>query len=727
MHLQDQQQPAKIPKTDVEADVKTQVDTSPQPENKSEKIEKMEVEEEENTTKEETKAEKHTSEAVEQFENIVEDITGAEEVTDVFVSDAKPIITECTGTKMTVTEPQSGVVNSVSDSKSNGDKHASEESLVITEIKDITNDKESLSEGAEIIEDLVPVVEEPVAQDMEDLQNVGEVLDKECDEILSKVQDVTNLDNIPLKSLHPIAEEETMEKEDMDTNDIVERILDKEQELEMKKCEMDLNSVQNISATKPTTGTDKSEVFQVTDKPSEVLEPKEKPLETIVEEAKADEVKEKHVDVKSTTEETVKGNSLLEEKVKENKITQEKVKESNVTVEKVKDSGTEEKIKEISVPEEELMETVVPEENVTETNVTEDKVEEITANKAKETTTTVTEEKVKETIVPEEKIKEVSATETEVKEASVTEEKVEKAILAEEKVKENNSTEDELKKTILQKKNDEIEQKVNEPTEDEAKEKKESDLSDDIAMNSCDTDGKVKDNSITEKKVKEETLEQCSIIKKDVSVVEQKVEDGESGKLEESKAILDVVKPTNESSEIQMEVDSTPETGDNKKSVDAEKTENKSETEEMQVEGEKSEAHSTNLSTETNAKIENDEISMEVDQTETNPTDKVPTTSAVETVQPDNDSKQTQVNGKATNGDADMTDLNGDASKDDELSSRLSMENGKEIVNGANGDVIAEAKPENKVDDIKEVTDLKAKTVAMDGPPNDPIEQPTEA
>ncbi|CAB3249052.1 unnamed protein product [Arctia plantaginis] len=758
---QDQQQPAKVPKTDVETDVKTPVETSPpQSENKSEEIDKMEVEEE-NSPKEETAAEKLTSEAVEHIETTVEDITGSEEVSDVVVSDAKPIVIECAATKMMETEPVE-VVNSVSDSKANehNDASVSEQNLplVITEIKDITNEKESLSEGTEIVEDLVPVVEEPAAQDMEDLQNVGEVLEKECDEILSKVQDVTNLDNIPLKQLRPIAEE-TMETENMDSNDIVEGILDSEQELEMKKCtDIDLNSVKDISAAKPTTNADKSETLEVSDKPSVVVVPEEKPLKGIVEEAKTEEVKEKHasVDVKCTTKEKVKETSVTEEKLKETSSPEEKVKETSSPEEKVQETSvteeklqetsvTEEKVQENSVTQEKVMKSSVTEEKVKETTVTEEKGEEASGPEEKVEKASVSEEKVKDAIMTEEKVKEASVTEEvketsvtaeKVEEASVTEEKVEKAKLTEEKVKECSSKEDRVNETSLKKEKDSngTEEKItaNGQTEDKAKEssqaeENESNLKDDRVMNSCVTDGKVKDNCITEDKVKEmnvteETLEKSNITKeKDVSSVEQKLVDGGSvsGKLEESKSIVDEVKATKENIETEMETDdSTPETRDNKISIDEKKTEDKSEREKLQIEGEKSDVSSTKLSAETNAKTLNDEISMEIDQSETKsetkPTEKVATASTVEAVQPDNDSKAVQVNGKSTNGDADMVDLNGDASKDDELSSRLSMENGKEIVNGAKGDSIGEAKTENQGDDVKENNLRKHKIIRVE-------------
>lgn len=118
---------------------------------------------------------------------------------------------------------------------------------VITEVEEAT-EAEELKEVAESIDDLEPIVDEPPpAEDMEELQNVGDVLEKECDEILSKVQDVTNLDNIPIKPLlNPI--EENIETDNTDSNDIVDRILDTELDLEMKQCaDIDLNTVTEIT------------------------------------------------------------------------------------------------------------------------------------------------------------------------------------------------------------------------------------------------------------------------------------------------------------------------------------------------------------------------------------------------------------------------------------------------------------------------------------------------
>lgn len=172
-----------------------------------------------------------------------------------------------------------------------------EANLSTIEIKDITDDKESLNEVTDIIDDVVPIVEEPShLEEMEELQNAGDVLEKECDEILSKVQDVTNLDYMPVKTLHTISEE--METDNTDTNDIVERILNTEMELSIKPEDIDLNTVQEIA--EPITDTDER-IGQI--KPGTV-----KPSET-----KVEDVTEKKMEVSVDTE-------MVDEKPNNNKV-----------------------------------------------------------------------------------------------------------------------------------------------------------------------------------------------------------------------------------------------------------------------------------------------------------------------------------------------------------------------------------------------------------------------
>ncbi|XP_075983117.1 uncharacterized protein LOC142981239 [Anticarsia gemmatalis] len=569
------EQPAKVLKTDVEADVKTSVETEvkePQnhvtepPKEKADEPEKMEVEEEV-PAKEEKPADKPTEQVSEKIETTVEEVTDSNDIADMPVCDIEPVIEESTDktdkkeTDKMETE-SADTAEPVSEPKQNaelknGDKDSPvpEETppAVITEIKDITNDKESLNEVAEIIDDLVPVVEEPPAQDMEELQNVGQVLEKECDEILSKVQDVTNLDNIPLKPLlNPIAEE-TMETENVDSNDIVDRILDTELELEMKQCAEDiaLNSVKEISETKPAAEEAKSDKKEVANNEA-VATPEVKSTEKIAEDDKKTEAPKVTEESKVSEEPKVVEAGKVSE---EQKVSEEKMDESSPTEEKPKASTTEDK-----------------------------------------------------------------ATET-VEESSTKEPKPE-------------------------------ENKI--------------------------------ENSDEKAKTVEENL-----------------------------------------NKMETEV-STPETNDVK--TDENKTEKKLDTEEKKVDNEKSETESKETPAEKPA-----EDTMETDQTVT-PVEKkenstVVSDSVAAEVKSESDAKETQVNGKATNGDADMININGDSSKEDELSSRLSMENGKEVVNGANGDSAdaEKAKNESSAEEMKEIADIKVKSVAIDEPRNDPIEQPTEA
>ncbi|XP_028166163.1 claspin-like [Ostrinia furnacalis] len=302
--------PAKVPKTDIEDDVKSAAEaapaaveetvpevTEPEPKKEGDQPEQMEVEQEETAAPTE-QAKEDKVEDVPMEDTVVEEVTDAKEIENVPVADIEPIISEeKTEEKETekmeaqVIEPVEVKTNGAAEVK-NGDDSApvAEEtppSTVITEIEEITG-KQDLEEVGEIIEDLEPVIEEPPAvEDMEDLQNVGEVLEKECDEILSKVQDVTNLDNIPLKPLLNTIAEETMETENTDSNDIVDRILDTELELEMKQCgDIDLNTVSEITDKKSETAEEKTE--KVEEKTDEVPKPEEKPAESAAEEMVTD-------------------------------------------------------------------------------------------------------------------------------------------------------------------------------------------------------------------------------------------------------------------------------------------------------------------------------------------------------------------------------------------------------------------------------------------------------
>ncbi|CAH2045469.1 unnamed protein product, partial [Iphiclides podalirius] len=248
--------PAKIAKTEDENGAKTLTEEKPVESKTEEKVtenaEKMEGVEE--APAEEMK-EQIESEKSMVTETIVEEITDANEPIDVPVADIEPVVIEenlekkedkPTEKMETDSTENEGVLGEkekedvVVEKKENITKDAApvaEETPPTVEIEEITNDK-ALEEAEEIIDDIEPVVEEPAAtEDMEVLQSVGEVLEKECDEILSKVQDVTNLDTIPVKPLLNTIAEETMESENTDSNDIVDRILDTEQELEKEKCE----------------------------------------------------------------------------------------------------------------------------------------------------------------------------------------------------------------------------------------------------------------------------------------------------------------------------------------------------------------------------------------------------------------------------------------------------------------------------------------------------------
>ncbi|CAH0594211.1 unnamed protein product [Chrysodeixis includens] len=542
------EQPAKVLKTDVDADVKTSAEsevtpapeapaaaeapqaeqppTVPEPSPNTEAVPVVQIKEVVETKPAEEEPEKmevdeapakddvappENEKPIEKVETKVKEVTDIDEIATP-VCDIELIIEESSDkTEMTETENKETKSSaSVTEPKEsaelkNGDKDApipeeTPPTTIITEIKDITDEKEDIAE--EMIDNVEPIVEEP-AQDMEELQNVGEVLEKECDEILSKVQDVTNLDNIPIKPLLNTIAEETMDTDNMDSNDIVEGILDSEMEMEMK---------------------------QTAEKEAQVAE---KAAET-----------EKAPESKAVTEE-----AKIEDKTEKPEV-----------------ASTESK----TVPPEE------PTEKVAETKVTEEKVEE---------------SNVKETKAEESK----------------------------------------------------------------------------------------------------------PAVENDTKPEEVKI-----------------------ATKIETEVSSTPKAEDSKtKDVDTKVEEVKSAeevaTEEKKVEAEKSESEKKELAVE--------QITKEAEPAPVDTEKKVPEEAKPEEPK---ETKEAQVNGKATNGDAAIPNLNGDASKDDELSARLSMENGKEAVNGANGD-------SNKVDQGKkesaevEVADIKVKTVAVDEPRNDPIEQPTEA
>lgn len=413
--------PAKVAKTDIENDVKATASEAEVKENKEEAAPK--VPESESKVEEEKPEQMEVEESTPVVEPVKEDkaedvpmdgpvvmeVTDTKELEDIPVSDSKPIVTEeKEKTEEKETDKMEAEAEKAEESSKlngtakveNGDASApvAEETppTVITEIEDIS-EKHDLADVGEIIDDLEPVVEEPtVVEDMEDLQNVGEVLEKECDEILSKVQDVTNLDNIPLKPLlNPIAEE-TMETENADSNDIVDRILDSELELEMKQCEdIDLNTVQEIT------------------EPKEVVEEKSETVETEVNEVKTEvpAVEEKTIEVveeKNTTD----GNALSSPTETETKI-EEKITEDAKTEQKTVPETKVEESKEVESKEEESM-AVEPIESV-EKEVKESPK----ADSKEENSTPVTEtvEKNENDKVPE--VKDAEVKDNEVKEPQV--------------------------------------------------------------------------------------------------------------------------------------------------------------------------------------------------------------------------------------------------------------------------------------------------------------------
>lgn len=260
------EQPAKVLKADVDDTVKT-VENPQKPTledaetllTATEEPEKMDVEEVVDT-KESKKTE--TEEVFADKQAVIEEITEINETVVEQSVEATPIIIEVDtekGKEMEVELPV--IIESIEAPDQKIDEQSKEEKVslaeetvlsIVTEIEDVSDEKQSLGEMVEIIEDLNPVIEEPEGvEDIDDLKNVGEVLEKECDEILSKVQNVTNLDSIPIKPLlHPIAEE-LMETENTDSNDIVDKILDTEMEMESKLCsDNQITTVQEVLETK---------------------------------------------------------------------------------------------------------------------------------------------------------------------------------------------------------------------------------------------------------------------------------------------------------------------------------------------------------------------------------------------------------------------------------------------------------------------------------------------
>lgn len=420
------EQPAKVPKTDVNNDVKTETQTETAKSDTSiadkenGETEKMEVEEESQPVKD-TAVENMVEEPAPVIEEVTKDagtteseiqpvvnevsdekvekkealevmetdstekVENTKEVTQKPESDEK----EKTETNITTNASESIVTekkteNDVSDvPKDNSEATKGEEAsplpketspAVITEIEEIT-DKENLTEMTEIIDDIEPVVEEPnPSDDIEELQNVGEVLEKECDEILSKVQDVTNLDNITLKPLlNPIIEE-SMETDNVDSNDIVERILEKEIELEMKNQEnaIEKNTEDTNDATKNNTtiNNDKTEEkLETVEEKTESTEQKEDVVSSETSSVAEDKVIENNVKIEIAPEETkINGSPKEKESVKEN---EEKLKSTSTENNK---SLSENKSSDVVVAETKVPDAVTADEKREESSTDEAQV-----------------------------------------------------------------------------------------------------------------------------------------------------------------------------------------------------------------------------------------------------------------------------------------------------------------------------------------------------------------
>ncbi|XP_063628201.1 fibrous sheath CABYR-binding protein-like [Cydia splendana] len=356
---EEEEVPAKVPKTDAEKDVKETAEAASAavvPETEQ----KMEVEP--------PSADAPAAEEPVKVVTTIEEITDSNDAGDAPMLDVEPVVEEETKTEEKQTDSEAKPENGESDAKPKEDVEmengqaapvAEETPPVSTPvIEEVTLEKEAL---ADVADDPVPVVEEPpAAEAMEVLQNVGEVLDKECDEILSKVQDVTNLDSIPVKPLlNPIAEE-TMETENTDTNDIVDRILDTELELEMEQNEILNSAAGEDSETKPKNGvSDEADVKQANgaeDKLADkIVESDKKEQSSSVEVATEVKPDVRCVETQVEHKEIVETGSATESKEAENvKVTEkEETPEKTVEESKVEENKTESETIDESKPVEE--------------------------------------------------------------------------------------------------------------------------------------------------------------------------------------------------------------------------------------------------------------------------------------------------------------------------------------------------------------------------------------
>ncbi|XP_062532207.1 claspin [Bombyx mori] len=443
--------PAKIPKTDVNDDCKTNseeliVETTAKDatvEKASEEPEKMEVEESISVPANDSTKTKGTNDCI---ETIVEEVTETE-IAEATAIDIEPVVIEETVDKAEEkTKTEKMEEDPIPDVKSLElpiEKVCTEAASVpekttpttITEIEEVLDDKQNLTEVADVIEDIEPIVEEPeTVEDIEELKNVGEVLDKECDEILSKVQDVTNLDSIPVKPLLNSIPEETMDTENIDSNNIIEKILEAEMELGVQDgAKGESETVDGVASSKISTAENcENEQLIVSDPKSNEKDVSEKtvPLENTesspiekTDDRKAEpseelaiESQNKEEEIKMKTEENIREETVERTEVVDNQE-QNKVEEDEQSADIDKKIGEHRKEIIESVPQiekettkldtnersaasesKEVEETKMEQELVTDKNIPEatntNNVQAICANETEATDTTV--EKVDE-------------------------------------------------------------------------------------------------------------------------------------------------------------------------------------------------------------------------------------------------------------------------------------------------------------------------------------------
>lgn len=443
--------PAKIPKTDVNDDCKTNseeliVETTAKDatvEKASEEPEKMEVEESISVPANDSTKTKGTNDCI---ETIVEEVTETE-IAEATAIDIEPVVIEETvdkaEEKTKTEEMEEDPIPDVKSLELPIEKVCTEAASVpekttpatITEIEEVLDDKQNLTEVADVIEDIEPIVEEPeTVEDIEELKNVGEVLDKECDEILSKVQDVTNLDSIPVKPLLNSIPEETMDTENIDSNNIIEKILEAEMELGVQDgAKGESETVDGVASSKISTAENcENEQLIVSDPKSNEKDVSEKtvPLENTesspiekTDDRKAEpseelaiESQNKEEEIKMKTEENIKEETVERTEVVDNQE-QNKVEEDEQSADIDKKIGEHRKEIIESVPQiekettkldtnersaasesKEVEETKMEQELVTDKNIPEatntNNVQAICANETEATDTTV--EKVDE-------------------------------------------------------------------------------------------------------------------------------------------------------------------------------------------------------------------------------------------------------------------------------------------------------------------------------------------